>query len=146
MSKLIVPSGSSGIKGTPSYVSSDLYGISHRIKEIDKNLSLVFHKGAKRPWVVMEMCADGEERFVSRYEKADARILDDLRYMLAVPYEHRLEALEQKTAAENAAKEFMDEETFDRFAYDFHKAAVESNMIDPMWGRSYRNVKGKRNG
>jgi hypothetical protein len=141
MNKLIVPASTSGIQGTVEMVSSDLYGIAQRIKEIDRNLTLVFHKGHKRPWVVMELCADGEERFVSRYEKADARILDDLRRMLAIPYMQRLDALEDRIAAENAAKEFMSGETFERFAYDFHKAAVESNMIAPKWGRSYRKVK-----
>lgn len=141
MSKLIVPASTSGIQGTVEMVSSDLYNISQRIKEVDPNLSLVFHKGKERPWVVMEKCADGEERFVSRYEKADGRILDDLRRMLATPYMERLEKLEQKIAAENKAKEFMSDEAFERFAYEFHKAAVESNMIDPKWGKSYRKVK-----
>lgn len=140
MSKLIVPSSTSGINGATEYVSHDLYDISTRIKEVDPALSLVFHKGHKQPWVVMERCADGAERFVSRYEVADSRILDDLRRMLAVPFEHRLEALEQQIAKENAAKEFMDDETFDRFAWDFHKAMVESNMISPKYGRSFRKV------
>jgi hypothetical protein len=141
MSKLIVPAGSAGIQGAPQMVSSDLYDIARRIKEIDPNLTLMIHKGHKQPWVVMERCADGVERFVSRYETADDRILKDLRRMLATPFLERLDALENRIAAENEAKQHMPEETFERFAWDFHKALVDSNMVAPKWGRSYRKVK-----
>jgi hypothetical protein len=60
--------------------------------------------------------------------------------MLATPYHDRLEKLERQIEAENRAKEQMDPEKFEQFAFDFHKAMVDSNMIAPKWGRSYRKV------
>lgn len=140
MSQLIVPGSTAGIKGSTTMVTSDLYNISQRIKEVDPNLSLVFQKGHDRPWVVMEQGRDGVERFVSRYKRADASILDNLRYMLAVPYDQRLAALEKQIDAENRQREQFPEDKFEEFAYDMHKAMVDSNMIAPKWGRSYRKV------
>lgn len=138
MSQLLVPSSRSGIHGATEMVTSDLYHIAERIKEVDPNLSLVFQKGHERPWVVMEAGRDGVERFVSRYSRADATILENLRYMLNVPFEKRIAELEKKIEAENRAKEQFPEDKFEEFAYDMHKAMVESNMISPKWGRSYR--------
>jgi hypothetical protein len=120
---------------------SDVYNICARIKEIDPNLRVVLHEGAAEPWVVLELGPDGEERYVKRYAELDARILEDLRYMLAVPFEKRIEALDKQIQENNDKRGKMSEEQMERFAYEFRKAAVESNLIDPVWDRSYRKVK-----
>lgn len=129
-------------------VESDVYNICTRIKEIDPNLSVVLHEGHPQPWVVMERGPDGEDRFVSRYENLDARILEKLRYMLAVPFEKRLEVLTREVEEANKAHGRMNEEQIDRLAHAFYDAGVKSNMIDPKWGKSYRNTnkKGRVNG
>lgn len=121
-------------------VDGDVFNICNRIKEIDSRLRIVLHEGHQKPWVVLEMCADGEERFVSRYEELDSRILTDLQRMLAVPFMERVEKLSREIDAKNAQHGRMTEEQIDQLAHAFRKAAVESNMIDPKWGRSYRKV------
>lgn len=125
-------------------VEGDVYNICSRIKEIDPNLRIVLHEGADKPWVVLEKSVvDGEERFVSRYAELDGRILDDLRYMLAVPFEKRIQKLEHEIEANNSKIGKMTEEQIDQMAHAFKDAAVKSNMIDPVWGRSYRNLNKK---
>lgn len=124
-------------------VESDVYDICNRIKEIDPNLSVALHEGHAQPWVVMERGPDGEDRFVSRYAELDSRILDNLRYMLAVPFEKRVEVLQKQVEENNAKIGHMNEEQMDRFAHQFRDALVKSNMADPVWSRSYRNVKKK---
>jgi hypothetical protein len=120
---------------TLSYVEHDVYNIAERIRQIDSNLRLVLHEGHERPWVVLEVGPDGQERFVSRYEELDARIIDHLLYMLKVPFEERLARLDREIEAANAGFGRMTEEQFERFARDFFDAGVKSNIINPKWGR-----------
>lgn len=141
MSNLIAPRPSNlTVPNSRAYtaVESDLYGICSRIKEIDPNLRVVLHEGHPEPWVVVERGADGEERFVARYAELDARVLERLRYMLAVPFETRLQKLEKDIEANNSQIGKLTEEQLDKLAYDMQKALVESNISDPVWGRSYR--------
>ena len=125
-------------------VEADLYSICTRIKELDPNLRVVLHEQHPQPWVVLEMGADGEERFVARYAELDARVLENLRYMLAVPFEQRLAKVEREVEHSNDRRGHLNEEQLDKLAHAFKDAAVKSNMIDPVWGRSYRNLKGKK--
>lgn len=125
-------------------VDADLYNICGRIKELDPNLRVVLHEQHAKPWVVLEKGPDGEERFVARYAELDARVLENLRYMLAVPLDKRLAALEAEEQKNNEKLGHMTEEQIDKMAHAFRDAAVKSNIIDPIWGRSYRNVKGKK--
>jgi len=127
-------------------VESDVYNICTRVREIDPSLSVVLQEGHPKPWVVMELGIDGEERFVARYEELDARILENLRYMLAVPFEKRLDVLQRQADKENAERGRLTEEKIDQLAHAFYDAGVKSNLIDPKWGKSYRNVKGGVNG
>lgn len=124
-----------------SVVTSDVYNIAQRVKELDPNLRIVLHEGHEKPWVIVEMGPDGVERFVSRYEELDSRIIDHLRYMLAVPLQQRVEKLAQEVDKSNEELGRLDGERMEKFQYDFHKALLESNMITPKWGRSYRPKK-----
>src|ERR1035437_3442647 len=72
-------------------VENDMYSICERLRELDKNLFVVLHPDHELPFVVMEMCGDGEARMVKRYAELHPGILDDLRYMLAVPLQTRLD-------------------------------------------------------
>lgn len=117
-------------------VTSDVFNICERIKEIDKNLIVRLRDNHEKPWVVMELGADGEERYVAAYEELDQRILEDLRYMLAVPFEQRLAAEAKKADEHNARLGHMSDEKMDRLAWDFQKAMVESNMVNPKWSKN----------
>jgi hypothetical protein len=118
-------------------VDSDVYNIAERLKEIDPHLKLVLHEGHEKPWVVVERGLNGVEYFVSRYEELGSHILEHLRYMRAVPLKDRVEKLAREADAANEKMGRWDEEKMDKFAHDFLKAAVESNMIDPKWTRNY---------
>ena len=143
MTPLITPRPSNLVSTRQVPVESDVYNICMRVQELDPNLRIVLHENHPKPWVVMERGPDGEERFVSRYEELDARIIENLRYMQAVPLEKRIDELQRQADAENAKHGMMSEERFEKFAYDFQKALVDSNMSNPVWGRSYRNTNKK---
>lgn len=120
-------------------VESDVFNICNRIKEIDPRLVVRLRDGHAKPWVVLEITDDGIERWVAAYEELNASILDDLRYMAAVPLEDRVARVEREIEASNKELEKgMSDETFEKFAWDFNKALRQSNMSDPVWDRSYR--------
>lgn len=121
-----------------SVVDSDVFNIAERVRELDPSLRVVLHENHERPWVVVERCADGEERFVARYAELDARVVDDLRYMLAVPFDQRLAKVAREAEESNERLGRMTDEQFDRFAWDFKRSLYEANMADFKWGRSYR--------
>lgn len=114
------------------WVDQDVLGIVQRVKEIDPNLSIILHENHRHPFVVMEQCVDGSCRMVSRYAALDARILDDLRYMLSVPFDKRFEALTRRIDAENEAQEhkWQDSEQWDEFVWNFRQALRDANMAD----------------
>ena len=141
---ILMPTPDNLKAGRLKMVDNDLYNICQRIKEVDKNLVLVYHEKHKEPWVVIELCADGVERFVARYETCDAGILDNLRYMLAVPFDKRLAEIERRTELENKQFDQIDDDKMDRFLFAFRNAAIRSNFMDPMWVRSYKNITRKR--
>lgn len=127
----------------PGYASvdSDVFNICGRIREISPSLRVVLREGAEKPWTVVEMCSDGVERFVASYEALDQRILEDLRYMLAVPFEKRFEASAREVDRHNDALGDMPEEKMERFAWDMQRALVESNIVNPKWSKSTPLVK-----
>lgn len=123
-----------------SVVTSDVYNIAERVREIDSRLRLVLHEGHEKPWVVTETAEDGVEYFVSRYEELGSHILEHLQYMRAVPFKDRFEKLAKEADAANDRIGHMSDERMEEFAHDFQKALVESNMVDPVWTRNYRKI------
>jgi hypothetical protein len=124
----------------PQMVTSDLYDVAKRIKEIDPALILKLDEGHKKPWIVMEV-RNGREMLVKRYEELSPAILDDLRYMASVPFMERYEKLVKEIDEDNAKGDTgMTDEKFERFAYDFHKAAVSSGLVHSPYHTSYRKV------
>lgn len=100
----------------------DVYGICQRVQdEISPNLRIVIHETHSEPFVVMEDCIDGEVRFVARYAELDARILEDLRRMMNVPYADRFAESVKAVEAHNAKLEAERFETdeFDEFVWHF---------------------------
>jgi hypothetical protein len=122
------------IAGAPNaklrVVESDVFNVCDRIKEIDPSLHVVLHEDHPEPWVVMEHCHDGVTRMVKRYAQLDPSILDDLRYMLHVPYTERARVVAAEVEAHNAELEKVDEEKMERMAFDMRRALRDANMAD----------------
>ena len=122
------------IAGAPNaklrVVESDVYNVCARIKEIDPRLEVVLHEDHPEPWVVMEHCTDGVTRMVKRFPQLDASILDDLRYMLHVPFEERRRVVEAQIEKDNAEFDRVDEEKMERMAWDMRRALRDANMAD----------------
>lgn len=100
--------------GRAHLVEADVYHICDRIKELDPNLyvylldpPVCFGERTYR-YSVTEFCADRVERLVRRYEELDARVIENLEYMLRVPFEHRLQAAEATEAQNDAARKEQD--------------------------------------
>lgn len=84
-------------------VESDLYDICERIKEIDPSLFIVLlDDGDRAAYAVMERCADGVERLVSKHRELDQRVLDKLMYLKSVPFEKRFAQIEAQIDREEA--------------------------------------------
>lgn len=122
----------------PVMVTSDLYNVAQRIKEIDPALVLKLDEGHPKPWIVYEV-RDGAEHLVKRYEDLTPAILEDLRYMASVPFMERYEKLVKEIDADNAKSDTgMSEEQFERFAYDFRRALVDNGLSHSPYHTSYR--------
>lgn len=133
----------SGDQKKMAMVDSDLWNIADRIKEIDPNLIIIFHEGAKEPFVIMENGPDGVSRFVARYAELDQRILEDLRYMAHIPFDERLKKVEREIDAKNAALEAQDPEVMEWLASEMRRELKKANMIDPV-GETFYGFNPKR--
>lgn len=113
-------------------VESDVFNVCQRIKELDPNLFVVLHKGHEKPFVVVEMSRDGEERMVKRYAELTPSILHDLQRMLKIPWEQRFKQLAREVDEHNEAREnaWVESEAMERFAFDMRRALRDANMAD----------------
>jgi hypothetical protein len=126
------------------FVEHDVYDVVKRMRELDPNLHVVLHEGDPKPWCVMESCADGETRFVKRYDELTPAILDDLRRMLHVPFQARIDAL-QKDAdeANDVAKQKRESAAWEEFVWDFRTTLRECGFT-PGANYTSRRVTGDR--
>ena len=127
-----------------THVTSDLYDICARVKELDPRLFIVYHETNALPYTVMEHCADGVDRIVRQYATLDARVLESLRYMLNVPFAQRWRVTADEVDRHNADSERMSEEALEKFAFEFDRAARRSNLYDPVWDKSFAKVQVKK--
>lgn len=130
-------------KPLPRFVENDVYKVSERIKEIDPRLFIMLFEETPKPWVVYEDTPSGPQ-VVQRYSELTPAILEDLRYMAAVPFTERVKKLSDEIDRENEALDKMDEEKFERFAYDFRKEMIKANMVDGVDHTSTRFLPNKR--
>jgi hypothetical protein len=121
MASLALPTRPANLRGRfGDLVESDVFHICERLHELDKSLNvhvidppIAFGEKVYR-FAVTEQCADGVERLVFRVEELDARIIEHVRYLLRVPFEHRFneaEKLADKLTAE--AKEHELDKLYD---------------------------------
>lgn len=129
--ELLMPIPDNLVQKGHRYVDSDLYNICERVKEISPRLRILHQpRRPDAPWIVFEQCTDGVERFVSRYSALDARILTDLRRMLAIPAKQRLAAAEKAVEEHNKklSEAKTETEEFEKLAWGLQKSLVESNI------------------
>jgi hypothetical protein len=99
-------------------VTSDIYMICERIKEINPRLYLLeleqdSREGQRFGYAIMEKCIDGVDRVIFRVTKdrLDARVLEKLRYIMALDLNERIAVCdrererEEKAQAEAASEE-----------------------------------------
>lgn len=92
----VVPTNLHLPNGGHTYLlESDMYNICERIKELDPELIIVVHEhpGGRLSYVIMEPNRQGTGGYemVKRYHELDGRVIEDLRYMLSVPFEKRFD-------------------------------------------------------
>lgn len=117
MSSLAIPARPDNFRARAGMhmLESDVFDICGRVKDLDPNLLVyaldppVAFAGKTYNFAIQEVCADGVERLVQRFEGLDARVIEQLEYLLHVPFEKRFaeaEKLEAKAEAENREREF----------------------------------------
>lgn len=102
------------------FVESDVFDIVNRIKAIDENLYVLeLHEGDRAAFAIMERSRDGVERLVMKVDELDGRVVDHLRYLDAVPLQHRLAVAEADIAKHEAGqKENELEELYENLGRD----------------------------
>lgn len=98
------------------FVDGDLFDIAKRLRELSDQLYIVeMSEQDDCAYAVMEHCADGVERLVFKVRELDARVIDRVREIMHVPFEHRFAAAEAAEEAHNAARKDAElEELYDR--------------------------------
>lgn len=102
-------------------LESDVYNICDRIKELEPSLYIVLDEDRDKPFVIMQTCWDGVDRFLKDYEVLDPRVLKDIEYMLGVPFEERVKRLEREN------------DEWERKHADEQLEELYERMGGPMW-------------
>ena len=86
------------------FVESDIYDICSRLREVSRSLFVEeFLTGDSMSYAIMEMCHDNVARLVFKTPDLDARVVEKCRYLLNVPFEHRLAEAEKQEARDTEA-------------------------------------------
>lgn len=141
MSALALPRPSNLRGGPGTHVEGDVYRICDRIREIDSNLWIDPLPGGG--FAICERCADNVDRLVYKAPALDARIVEQLEYLLHVPFEQRFAEAEKEAAkyeAEHREKEL--DELYERLGGPMLPALERTGFIQ----RSKSYPKSKRRG
>ena len=115
--------------GYSKEVPGDVYNICQRIAEKFPSLTVVFRETHAEPYTVFETGKDGEKRYVARYEHLGSHIIDDLEYMLRVPFKDRLKVTEARVEAANKAAEGMPDDHMEKFAAEFRHDLIKAGFV-----------------
>lgn len=73
-------------------VDSDMYNICERLQEIDRGLYVVqATRNGECVYNIMDAAPDGSVQRIFKCKELDARVLERVRYIMAVPFEERYE-------------------------------------------------------
>ena len=126
-----------------TFVESDVYDICHRLAAISPNLHLwqLEEAGVDYPaWVVTENVF-GVEHLVKKYHELDARMIEDVQRMLAIPLEHRAAAAQAEIDAHEASqKQEAIDEMYERVGQKFWNRLEHDGFIQrgTSYHKSYR--------
>lgn len=156
MSNLIVPGAATGPRElmTPrpdnvrgrfgQWVTSDVFHIADRLKELDPHLMVsaldppVVWAGKTYHFTISEMCRDGVERFVTRAQALDGRVVTSCERMLRVPFEHRFaEAEKEADKWEAEEHERQLDLLYERMGGNMRIQLERCGFTDP-WGAKYQ--------
>lgn len=103
-------------------VESDVFDICNRVKEIDPELTIVANdEGHAKRFSIQHIDKRGDAYLVMTTDHLDARILDDLQYLLHVPFEQRYAEAERREAkAEVELMEQQRERLYERLGHQFY--------------------------
>lgn len=103
-------------------VESDIFDICNRIKEIDPDLTVVANdEGHAHRFSIQHIDKHGNAYLVMTADELDARIINDLQYLLHVPFEQRYaEAEKRERAAELASMEHQRESLYEKLGHQFY--------------------------
>ena len=127
----------------PRVLTSDIYDICQRVRELDPSLYIVeLDADDPRPYryVIMERCRDGVDRIALRVREGelDGRVIEKLRYQLAVPLSERVRRLEREGEAwERAEREKRLDQLVDSLAPRFQKLLHDCNFVHTPRPTSY---------
>lgn len=125
------------------YVDGDMFDICGRLAEISPRLYIVeLTEGDNAAYVIMESCDDQVQRQVMKVAELDARVLEQVRYLLHVPFEHRYAAIEAENAKFEADHhENILEEQYEKMGGQFRKQLEHDGFITHR-GVSYPKYRG----
>ena len=125
------------------YIDSDMFDICERLAEIDPRLYIVeLTEEDEANYMVMEHCADGVVRAVTPQpvKELDARVLERIRYLMHVPFEHRYAAAERENEKyEQDCHEAELERIYEQMGHVFRRQLWHDGFIDSR-GVSYPTV------
>lgn len=153
MTNLLLPEGSvpTNLHLNPNtdrarLVTSDMYHICERIREIDPRLYIVelereTREGSKYGFAIMERCEDGVDRLVLRASQRglDERILEKLRRIMALDLHARIAELDrerEKWEAEQHENEL--EKLYEEMGGKMHRQLVADGFTQAPFPTSYR--------
>lgn len=119
----------------PRVLTSDIYDICERVRELDPSLYIIeLASDDPRPYryVVMERCTDGVDRMALRVREGelDGRVIEKLRYQLAVPFHDRVARLERDLEAwERQYREDELDRLVDEIGPRFQKMLHDCNFV-----------------
>ncbi len=126
------------------YVDGDMFSICGRLAEISTRLFILeLTEQGERAWAIMEHADDGVERLVlGGIRELDARILEKVQRMQAIPFEHRVAAAEAENAKFEADHhENILETAYERMGGEFRRQLEHDGFITHR-GVSYPKYRG----
>jgi hypothetical protein len=114
------------------FVESDVFDIARRVAEISPRLFIVeLQEGDKAAWCVMEMCDDGVQRIVKKYDELHPAILPDIARMLSIPLNVRVELAQKEIDDANAKQhEDMLEKLYENMGQRMHRELERCHFIE----------------
>ncbi len=119
---------------TTTVLTSDTFDICERMKHIDTNLFAVqLVENDTCGYAIMEHCGDGIERLVFRTSALDGRVLEKLRYLMAMPLSERLDKLEaDEYEAETARQDEASDELYETLGGPMRHEMARCGFTGPL--------------